>query len=284
MPQSGDVVVSGAEEKDGPWSLFVFSLKDGNLIRKEISSSCAHNNIAFLSSLIIHRREKLVVSCSGCDDLKWLNLQTGRWRKAFRGCQPFNMYSGGSDTIFVQSRLGRSILQLNGSTYVFQGPIRTLYTDMQVMGTCYIPSPVDALVISDWYSSKMVALSVKNNKVIWEFQEKKVEINMENEYQGEQTRENNEQQGNGNDKVNASKTVVWDRVGLLFHPNHNVLIVADGDNERVLIINPGDGSLIQTPDLPDMGAVFALELYKDEIVMLHFDGFKLKISYLNLSG
>ena len=68
---------------------------------------------------------------------------------------------------------------------------------------------------------------------------------------------------------------------LLFHPEHNVLLVADGDNKRVLIVNPATGGLIQTIDLPDMGDIWALGLYKDQIVMLHGDA---DISYFRLSG
>ena len=71
------------------------------------------------------------------------------------------------------------------------------------------------------------------------------------------------------------------RVGLVFHPEHNVLLVADGFRHRVLIINPGTGGLIQTIDLPQLDVIIALGLYNDQIVLLH--GNKTwKISYLNL--
>ena len=186
------------------WSLvsLLFSLKDRKLNRKKISSSCGHKGAAFLSSLIIDGREKLVVACQRCDDLKLLDLQTGGWSTAFTGCKSRALCSGGSGTIFVQSRGDRSILQLDATSSVFKGPVRTLHTDIYSMAMCYIPPPVNALVLSDGFSSKMFALSVERDALLWEFQHGGV--------------------------YHHSEEVVWDRTGLLFHPEYNVLLVADG--------------------------------------------------------
>ena len=150
IPQSGHVVVSGKEYYDGPSSLFVFSLNDGKLNRKKISSSCDHiprrhllfrqiHVAVYTSSLIIDGKEKLVVSCYGCDDLKLLDLQTGGWSTAFKGCKPNALCPGGSGTIFVQSWVKGPILQLDATTSVFKGPVRTLHTDIRCGVMCYIP-------------------------------------------------------------------------------------------------------------------------------------------------
>ena len=242
IPQSGHVVVSGKEYYDGPSSLFVFSLNDGKLNRKKISSSCDHiprhhvlfrqiHVAVYTSSLIIDGREKLVVSCCDCDDLKLLDLQTGKWSTAFKGCKPDALCSGGSDTIFVQSWVNGPILQLDATSSVFKGPVRTLHTDIRCGVMCYIPPPIHALVLSDWFSSKMVALSVERDEVIWEF----------------------------GTKLRCKS--------LYFHPEYIVLLVADGHNKRVLIVDPGMGGRIQDIDLSDMDTIYALSLYKDQIVM-----------------
>ena len=260
MPQSGHVIVNGKEVEDAPWYLLVFSLKDGKLNGKKISSSCGHTYVTFLSALIVDGREKFVVSCWECDDLKLLDLQTGGWSTAFKGCKPYALCSGGSGTIFIQSRKDRSILQLDATSSVFKGPVRTLHTHIICLAMCYIPPPVNALVLSDGFSSKMVALSVERYALLWELQREKGGV------------------------YHATEEGVLDRTGLLFHPEYNVLFVADGIRRRVLIVDPGTGGLIQTIDLPDMGNINALGLYKDQIVMLHYDDSGRKISYLNLFG
>ena len=258
MPKSGEVVMSGSEDEDASWSLFVFSLKDEKSSRKKINSSCGHKGLAFTAPLIIAGREKLVVSCWKCDDLKLLDLQTGEWSTAFKDCAPANLCPGGSGTIFLQSWRDQSILQLDSTGPVFKGLLKTLHTDMWCLAMCYIPPPVNALVVSDFLSSKMVALSVESGGLMWEFQRQEGGVY----YQ--------------------QKRVVYDRSGLLFHPEHNVLFVADGIRKRVLAVDPGTGGLIQTIDLPEMGAVYDLYLYKDQIVMLRKNEDIRKISYFNL--
>ena len=260
MPQSGHVVVSGSAEKDDPRYLFVFSLKNGKLNRKNISSSCDHKYAARLSSLIIDEREQLVVSCEECDDLKLLDLQMGEWSTAYTGCTPRALCSGGSGRIFVQSRRDQLILELDCTRPVFKGPIRTIHTNKWCMAMCYIPPPVDGLVLSDVHSSNMVMKSVERDEIIWKFQKQK-----EGTY------------------FNPMNKEVYDRTGLLFHQEYNALFIADGYEKRVLIVDPGSGRLIQTIDLSQMHSIFTLCLYSDQLVMLNDDVIdRSKISYLKI--
>ena len=97
------------KEIDDLWFLFLFSVKDGKLNGTKISYD--HRGTAFLSSLIIDGREKLVVGCMFCDDLKLLDLQTEEWKAAFTGCYPWNSCPGGSSKILVQALRSPSILQ-----------------------------------------------------------------------------------------------------------------------------------------------------------------------------
>ena len=259
MPQSGDVAVSGVMAEGDPTSLIVFSSKEGKLNRKKISSSCGHKCIAYLSSLIINGREQLAVSCNGCDELKLLDLQTGEWSTAFTGCKPRAICSGGRGRIFLEPRGEKTIQELDCTRPVFKGPIRTVHTNKKCRVMCYIPPPIDALVLSDVHSSNMVMKSVKRDKIIWMFK--------------------NEKEGTYNNRKNE---IVFDREGLLFHSEYKVLLVADGDRKRVLIVDPGSGRLIQNIDLSHMGRIKSLCLYNDRLVMLHETFAKYKISYLNL--
>ena len=72
------------------------------------------------------------------------------------------------------------------------------------------------------------------------------------------------------------------RTGILFHPKHNVLLVTNRSRKRILIVDPGTGSLIQTID-PVMGDIAALGQYSDLIVLLQVDdGSRYKVSHLKL--
>ena len=243
MPQSGNFVMSRMEE-DGHPSLFMFSLKYGKVKEtNKLSLPCGHKTVAYLHSLIINGREQLVVCCGRCTDLKVVDLQTGEWSTAFQDCYPSDICLGGNGRVFVQSQWdSAAILELDSDDFVFKGPIRTLYPGRICSPLCYIPLPVDALVLS--YGHKLVAMSVdKKMKVIWEI----------------------------SGKCNDFK----------FDPAHNVLLVADEIEETVLIVNPENGSLIQTIKLPNMGYIHALDLYKNELVMFHSNN-TFNISYFNL--
>ena len=128
---------------------------------------------------------------------------------------------------------------------------------MVCMTMCYIPPPVDSLVFNDPYKSKMVALSVGKDMVMWEFQEIKRGID------------------------HNKREVVYGHLAILFHPQHDVLFVADGIRKQVLIIDPRTGDLIQSIDLPLMDRIDALGLFKNQLIMLHAKD-TWTISYFNL--
>ena len=251
MPQTGEIVMNGSEEKNGRWSLFVIRLEDGKLNKREIKSSCNHSssdNPAYISSLMIGGKELVAVSCYDCKNIKVVDLQTGEWNTAFEGWETVNMCVGDNGRIFVQSR-DYPILYLDSSDPVFKGPLKTILTDIWCLRMCYIPNPVNALVLSDFNSSKMVAKSVEKDEMIWEFREDKAD--------------------SSGMKDNRASNVIWDHAGLLFHPMYNILLVADGINKRILIVNPTNGLLIQAINLPDMGEIWALDLHNDVLIMLH---------------
>ena len=103
-------------------------------------------------------------------------------------------------------------------------------------------------------------MSLEKDKIIWEFQA---------EYKA----------------TRKEKTFNFaaEQISILFYPKYNLLLVADGFRQRILIVNSENGCLIQTISLSNMGTVSALILHKDQIVMLH-DKAKWTISYLKLSA
>ena len=106
--------------------------------------------------------------------------------------------SGGNGTIFVQSVRGWSIVELVTTGLELKGPIRTVHPSTLCIVMCYIPPPLDILVLG--YTHKSVAMSVDRDKLIWEIP------------------------GRCND--------------IKFDPENNVLLVADEIRDTVLIVNP----------------------------------------------
>ena len=247
MPQSGTIDVSTPDDADDPWYMLVFYMVDGQLKLKKINSICNHDASAYISTLIIDGQEQLAISCEVCPDIKLLDFRTEKWSTAFRG-QTGALCSGANNRLFAQTSGDDSIFELDCSGRVFKGPLRTMHTSMECSSMCYIPHPTNALVLSDFYSSKLVAKSAEKDEIIWEFQDKKGGM----------------------------------MTGLLFSAEHNVLLVPNGTNERVLIVNPQNGHLIQAIDLPDIGRIYVVSMFNDQIVMLHADK-QYKISYMYLS-
>ena len=138
MPQSGDIVVSTADDADDPWYLLTFSLVEGQLKQKKITSTCTHDASASILPLIIEGTEQLAVSCEVCPDIKLLDFTTQKWSTVFQG-QTETLCSGGNNKSFVQSSGEDSILELDYFGPIFEGPLRTVHTSMDCSIVCYIP-------------------------------------------------------------------------------------------------------------------------------------------------
>ena len=195
----------------------------------------------------VTQEEKLALSCPLGDGIKLLDLQTFPKSEAFVGYRTgsSNTCPGGNGQIYLQVD-GNTIVQLNAVNSTFQGPLEgTLHTDMYCKVMYYISSPNDIIVLIDEYSSRMVAMSFVKDEIVWEFQE----LN----------------QRGDNYMYRKSK----DRTGLLFYEKYNVLLVADGINERVLIVDPQNGRLIQDLHRPNLSNIAAVGLYEDPNVMVH---------------
>ena len=71
---------------------------------------------------------------------------------------------------------------------------------------------------------------------------------------------------------------------LLFSPRHQILLVADGSNCRVLVLHARDGSHLQTIQLDKvMGYICELCLYQNKLVVDHSNGQTEKVSYFSIN-
>ena len=65
-------------------------------------------------------------------------------------------------------------------------------------------------------------------------------------------------------------------------PQHQVLLVADGRTHRVLVLHPGDGSHLQTIQPDKKMGMAELCLHQNKLVVRHYDGDKVYVSYFSL--
>ena len=84
MPQSGQIVLTGAGKWGGSCSVFVYNFKDGILSKKKnICLPCGHKTYTYLNSLAKNGLDQLFVSCAYCKNIKLLDLQSDEWAVAF---------------------------------------------------------------------------------------------------------------------------------------------------------------------------------------------------------
>ena len=256
------------------------------------------------------------MSCPGCRNIKLLDVQTGRSTTAFSDNQykPDLMCHGDADSVYVFSlkdpypvlelscdldslfterprtldsgRRRQSTLDsvLNGpsldcgtgplSTEVlesvfngpsealdsgmtdaldsmFTGPSRTLDTGLTqwCTGMCYLPAPHRAIVLSIASEGVIRAISVDRNEISWEV----------------------------TGEVDGLRCNPW---GLIYSARNGGLLVCDGDNRRILVLEPSDGAHRQTlPLAGSTGSTYDIASHGDHIVLLH----QTKISYLSIS-
>ena len=112
---------------------------------------------------------------------------------------------------------GVPVLQLDCSGKRFSGPIRSYSLELRTYYSIYyIPSPHRLIIISDNAPDNTIrAMSAETGEKVWEV---KLEVDGE----------------------------MYEPHSFLVSPLHQVLLVADGWNSRVLVLHAGNGSHLQT--------------------------------------
>ncbi len=71
--------------------------------------------------------------------------------------------------------------------------------------------------------------------------------------------------------------------GMVYSPAHQALLVADGCNSRVLVVNPGDGSVRQVVQLgAEISATWERRLLNNQLVVNNTDFHKEKVSFFSI--
>ena len=241
------VYMSGGDGKN--YSLFRFNL--ANQTKTEINNPCQH--LVHPLSLKIAKKERLVFSCEECGNIKLAKLppfkegdtKTSPSKLEFEMAfdkEKIGKMCQGDDSCFYAEHFGTDeILELDCSPIPFRIKKRIRTGVTQPNGMCYVPLPLNMLVVSDHNNRKIQAVSCKNNEIIWKL----------------------------SGSVDGSKIYPH---GLLHSASYNdkaAILVADGENSRVLVLDAGSGSHLQTigpsdDTLSKMWVSFDLSLYQEQ--------------------
>ncbi len=250
LRRSGAHVMWGKTSETSPAALYSSCGGGWGLLR---SGLCQHEKGVYLLGVMIGGRELLAVSCP-CDVIRLLEPETGDVSTAFSDTRyrPGRMCPGETGQMYVVHAVKPTpVLQLSCSTTNFS-LMRTIQTGMErYYSICYIPIH-RLIVISDHSPGIIRAMSCESEEVVWE---------VKGQVEGVECHPH----------------------GMVHSPALDALFVADGNNTRILVLNPGDGSLRQELPLDQkMGGIGNLYLSYDQLIVHHHAEGKVKVSVFRL--
>lgn len=241
LPSSRDVVVHNIDQ---PKLGLLFGKKSlsasmrrlifGEKWIEGIENTCSHFG-SYMARIIgttftllgveVKGRELLAVSCSHCRDIKLVDLQTGEKSVAYRykdKQKPEAMCEGEPGRLWVLEN--GAVIELNCTDKVFceTGDVFNANLVCYVRSICYLAAPHDVLVVSTY---DHVRAYRRSGKPVWKMPSHHEDVKVDPE-------------------------------GLAFSVQHQVLLLADGKNRRLLQLDPRDGSILRSFPLQKLSPVF----------------------------
>ena len=254
MQKTGKIAVQGQERLGKPWGVFLISANTGSLENPGLERPCLH--WPYFEGLEIEGHEYLARSCTYCSDIQLINLKSCEIVSAFCMEKVGCMVRGENNRLYVSKKETNQIWELDCSKTKFR-KLRTILTGIRCeFGSClcYVPSPHRMLI--SWGSPTHTdPVSLTNRKVIKVIQA----ISCDS--------------GNAvwtlEGKINGKE--LWPK-DMLFLPDHDVILVADGRQSGILVLTVNEGLHIQTIPLPEtVQDISYLVLYAGQIIIKHGD-------------
>ena len=248
---------------------------------KTMKEICSHPCINILS-LVIEDTEYLTVACAVCGEMTYRHLDIDAPMRAFGGDRLGPLCYGPDKSILaVQLELTlpednnketKGATEANNDTYCLQKRVEKFSLDRTgekenrkvmkifprfefnrvnfvygpriqtkmkcIFGLCYIIN-TDILVLSSPRDPALIqAISMKTEEVLWE--------------------------------VKEAEGLECNPHGMVYSHRHNVLLVADGKNKRLLVLQPTGGSCLQTIDVSSqVDCVWFPHIYGDQLIVHH---------------
>ena len=207
MPFTGDVVLCGKTSNADPPMSHVYKCSATSWKKeRSIPALCQHEGDTNLLRVIINIQDYLAISCYYCKKIRLYNMTTGEITTAFNdpNYYPGHMCHGDTGQIYVvhNEKGSVSIQQLDCSRPQFR-LIKTIQSGMvDYFAICYI-NRHGLLTVSDYSPGVVRAVSCETENVVWEL-------------------------------TGRVDGVECEPQGMLYSPHHNALLIADGNNCRIL--------------------------------------------------
>ncbi len=213
LASSGDVVLSHDED------LVRYSLTENRFQRKpQLQQTCSHYG-KYVLSVMVEGQELLAVSCGKCGYIKLVNMETGESSVAYQSQQgPRQMCEGDPGKLWVYLYKDHLVKELSCTNKVFSET--GVAVPVESCSMCYLPAPHNALVVSPDEHRKPVKAFSREGELLWETL----------------------QQFDGKDII---------PYGITFSSTHQLLLLADWGNSRILVLSPRDGSILKSFTLPE---------------------------------
>ena len=247
-------VIRGRETDNDLWALHMYRLNQGRLEKiKTVKYLCKHYaTLRDILGLSVEGEELLAGSCEVCQDIKLVNIYTGKTTVAYENSkyELWRMCEGEAGRLWVSTWKSKVIeLDCTKKTFTETGNMFTIAEKAYFM--CFLPPPHRALVLS--FNTEVVAVSCETGEELWRVKE-----------------------------VDGKLLNPW---SITFSPYDQALLVADPYNSRVLVLNPSDGSHLQTLTYPQLGPIFNLHWRNNTLTVLSQEGdVKLAFLGMNFSG
>ncbi len=258
LPSSGTVVFWGRTDAEpAPWLYFFTGGSVAWQRQRKLIRYCEHEGLHILG-LMVGGGERLAISCQKCRVIRLFNKETNKASTAFRDekyCFPARLCRGDPGRVYVMHNVeGPSpVVELNVSTEDFtvvkatQSGVETYYS------MCYVPAPHNLIVFTDNPGKRIRAVSMAAGERVWE-----------------------EKGWVDGEDLNPHD--------VLYNALYDALFVADGRNKRLLVLNPGDGTLrLSVPLVEHVGVMWGLCIHGNQLLVHHgFSNTTEKVSYFSL--
>ena len=251
--RNGDAVIKGKTSKKSPAEFHVYNTHGQKI--KTIKQLCEHEELIDLLSVIIDGINYVTVSCPDCHKIRLYNMDTAAITEAWHHPKhrPEAMCHGAQGQICVVDLVkGAPVLILDSTTHHFKLK-NTVQTNMKAYyDICYIPT-VDGIVISNRDPSPIIRAVSLTSQILWEF-------------------------------TGSVDGATCHPHGFVFLQKHEAILAADGDNKRILVLQPESGRCLQTIDVSQhVNIAWQLHLYEYQLILHHQKDRKPKLSYYTVS-
>ncbi len=210
----------------------------------EMKMPCEHGPSNILG-MMVEGQELLAAACRDCGDIKLMNLETEETHVAYSSEEePDRLCHGEAGRMWVYCFGDRTVRELNCGSKTFTETGRTVNTTHFCDDMCYLPAPHRALILSHY--QWMEAVFCETGQQL---------LRLEGEVDGNPWR-------------------------VTVHPELQLLLMADWDNNRILVVDPETGSPLQT--FPSTNPQFFWWSRGWLLLLHHKFGGKRRISHLRL--